>query len=246
MESSNAAFHLAAILRTYDASASQRPEAVRGFQSINDLDSWRRHSEVADLVKSVDYTLQGMDAAGVNVDMFVLALPRWYAAVNFATLPWGITTNGKGTRAACAPSDIALLEALGLVIKTGGGVELGEDDRRALIDVLAEARQLIEDNADDMPADVRHYVWSLIIRAEMVVQNLEKYGTATVRQVAFELGGVMTAQAERAEAHGEGERAGRWRSTAQMLMIGFMGGTGQGAAGQLGEAAQHIVKQLGG
>ena len=242
----NAAYQLATLLHSYAAPSMTRPEDARGFGGIDDLDSWRKHAEAVELVRIVDHTLQGMDAAGVAVEMFIPAVPRWYAGVCFAKLPWGSTTSGNGMRPVCDPADIALLEALGLVVKTGGALELNEEERRSLADVLAQARDLIENDTTDMPADVRHYLWGLITRAEMIVKNLEEYGTETVRQVAFELGGAMTAQAERADAHGQEQRAGKWRAAAKHLMIGFMGGAGSNAADQLTQAAEHVAKQLGG
>lgn len=242
----NVAHTLADRLRLFVHPANETPESRRGFTSATDIDAWRRHAEDNELLRQIDNLLKGMDAAGTNVDMFMSALPRWYAGVNFATDPWGQATQTGKTRAPCNNSDVDLLDALGLVISTGGGVTLTEDDRRSLADVLKEARDLVENDTSDMPPHVRHYLWSLIVRAEMVVKDFEHFGPDAVRQVAFELGGAMTAQAERAEGRQEPARAGRWRAAATQLMVGFMGGAGSTASGALGEAASEAIKQIGG
>ena len=239
----NCANLLAARLRSFEAPSQQPPEQVRGFESPHDLDAWRRHADDCELIKSVDYTLQGMDAVGIGVDMFMTALPRWYAGVNFASIPWGVTTQGNGMREACSEGDINLLEAFALTIKTAGHVVLTEDDRRTLSDVLAQAQDLIESDSTDLPADVRQYLWTLIIKAQMIVDNLDMYGHEAVRQVALELGGAMTMQAERAEQHGQPERASRWRAAALTLMGGFMGGAASGATEV---AAAEVMKQITG
>ncbi|GEP40118.1 hypothetical protein NPS01_37810 [Nocardioides psychrotolerans] len=239
----NAAYLLASALREFATPSAETPEARRGFSGQEDLDAWREHSRVCDLVRTVDYTLQGMDAVRINVDMFTAALPRWYAGVNFATIPWGKVTQGNGTRQVCTDGDINLLEALGLIINTTGHVALTEADRRNLSDVLEQAIELVDDASSDLPADVRQYLHTLLLKARMVVDNVEKYGHEAVRQVALELGGAMAMQAGRAQQRGDTERAGRWRAAAFQLMIGFLGGTASGGGEVL---AAEALKQLGG
>ncbi|MFC7502885.1 hypothetical protein ACOACQ_21870 [Nocardioides sp. CPCC 206347] len=241
----NAATRLAAALRSFSTPGGQTPESVRGFaRGQNRLDAWRRHHESAELVATVDRILQGMELVGTDTSPFMAALPEWYAGVHFATLPWSSNNNRKDSpRDVCSDSSLKLLDALGLVIKTGGALVVTEDDRRRLTDVLAEARDLIDHDTVDLPDLIRGYLAELIRRAQMIVENLDKYGAETVRQVAFELGGAMAAQAERANAQQDEPRSRRWRSVATHLVAGFVGGTG-GGVGEI--AAMEAFKQLGG
>lgn len=241
MPTTNAAFLLAYRLRNWVIPAGQHPEDVRGFDSIDHVDAWRAHADTCDLIRAVDNTLIGMDAIEENVDMFVTALPRWYAAVHFAATPWGSTK--PSTRQTLREGDLNLLEALGALIKATKPVTLGEDDRRSLSDVIDEAMELLRTDSDDIPDNVRAYLWSLISRAQQILGALDEFSTETARQIALELGGAMVVQAERAAATGNTERANRWRSTAMHLMVGFMGGASSGAAEIAAAAA---LKQLGG
>jgi hypothetical protein len=238
----NAAALLAVLLSEWLVPPNRRPEQVRGFEGPDDLDSWRTHTHAADLIRRVDYTIQGMDAAGEDVEMFLLALPRWYSGVHFAATPWGTTIGSP--REACDQRDIDLLRALGALIKAGGPIAIDEDHKRTLADVLTQARELVEADTTMTP-DVRHYIWGLILRAQMVVDNLERYGPEAVREVALELGGAMTSQADMAASRGDAEKAGRWRSGAAMLLGGFMSGAASTGGTQALTAAEHVIKQLG-
>lgn len=238
----NAAYRLASLLESYAVPAQATPESVREFGGPADVDAWRRHNGATELVRTVDYTLQGMNAAGENVDMFLAALPRWYTGVHFATTPWGSAVGG--VRAACDDGDLNLLRALGLVIDQGRSLNLGEEERRTLVDVLDEARRLLENDSDHIPADIKRYLWGLLLRAQMLVHNLDDYGAEAVRAVILELGGAMTAQA--AQAH-QPERSGssqKWVATALHMITTVMVNAAAGAAGNI--ASSPIVHQITG
>lgn len=224
--------------------ASQAPEQVRGHDGPADLNAWRRFGSDLDLVQAVDSILKGMDSSGEDVDMFLDALPRWYAGVAFATTPWG--TNVGAPRPACSDGDLNLLKALGLVIRSGKPVSIGEDDQRRLVDVLAQARSLVEEESDGFSDDVRRYLHSLIVRAEMVARNVEQFGPEAVRQVAFELGGAMTTEAEKLERADEPEKAKRWKSAATLLMGGFLGALGSEAAELAAGGGADAVRAIAG
>lgn len=236
----NAATQLADLLSEFQVKANVTPERCRGFDTREDLESWRRHAVVGDLIRSVDYMLQGMDASGENVDMFREALPRWYAGVHFATTPWGSKTNA--VRPVCSEADINLLRALGALLRAGKPPQLDENDVHSLQTILTQARDLLEDDLAGMPDDVRRYLFGLICKADMVLRNLLTYGEQTVREVAFELGGALIAEAARTRAT-KPERASRLWAAAAMLMAGFFGG----ATGEAGRALSvEALKQLGG
>lgn len=241
----NAAYRLAALLRQWQVPHGSTPEKVRGFRNKDDLDAWRSHAQAADLIRTVDNTLQGLNAMGENVDMFQAALPRWYAGVHFAATPWSSKATSNVPRSACAAGDINLLEALGLVLRAGNPVSLDEDDRRRLSDVLAEARALIESDGLDLPTDVRAYLWSLILRAEAIVRSLGDFSTEEVRQVAIELGGALIVRGEQTEAQ-DPARAGRLKSLGLMLVGGFLARGGEAGANALGRVVGEGFKQLGG
>ena len=238
----NAAALLAKLLQEYEVPKGSTTEATRGFESIDDLGAWRRQYDAAHLMSLVDDTLQGMAAGGEDITMFSGALPRWYAGVFMASTPWGQRPNSNV--AACGQGDIDLPKALGLLIRSGAPVILTEDDRRSLSDVLQHAQELLEANEQDMPDDVRRYLHGLICRARMIVDNIDMYGHEAVRQVALELGGAFTLQAERAERQGDPQSASKWRSAATTLTIGFMGGFGGTTGGAIAAGAGTVIKQL--
>jgi hypothetical protein len=242
----NAAFLLADALESYAVPGNTTPERVRGFEGPNDIDAWRRHNAAVDLVRAVDHLLTGMRAAGEDVSMFDAALPRWYSGTYMATTPWGSKQNGGGPRLVCPEHDVHLLRALGAIINGWEPIKLDEADQRTLSDVLKQARELLEEESDSLPRDVRYYLWGLIQRAQMVVDNLEGYGPEAVRQVALELGGAMIVQAAHADSSGEGEKASRWRSAGYLLVGGFLTRFGDTGANALMKGAGHVVKQLNG
>ena len=244
----NTADQLATLLRNWTVPVGSYPHTVRGFSGPDDLDAWRRHDQAAQLVRAVDFTLQGMDAMGIGVDMFVLAMPKWYAAVHFATTPWGQASSNGRARPACADTDIALLEALGLVIKTGQPIALTEGDRRTLTDILAEARTLLEEDGGEMPVNTRAYLWGLIVHAEQVLRDLDNQSTETVRQVALELGGALIVRGEQIDQAGDKPRGSKWRAAGHMLIGGFLSRGGEyaleGGTHLTKEAAKAIVKKV--
>lgn len=243
----NAAYLLSDALRGWQVPPGERPQQRRGFRDEGDLDAWRGFTQQADLVRTIDSTLQGMDADGQFVEMFLDALPRWYAGVYMAATPWNQMTEGGAGHEACTDADIKLLQALGALIDSTDYVTIGEDEHRSLIDVLAQARALLEEDSDQIPKDIRHYLWGLICRAQMILDNLDNYGPEAVRQVALELGGAFVVQGQRAEAEGDAARAKSWRSAAFMLMAGFMGGGAGGVGEAIGEAGiKAIEKGIGG
>jgi hypothetical protein len=243
----NAAYLLADALRAWHVPAGEKPQHRRGFRDESDLDAWRGFTQQADMVRTLDSMLQGMDADGRFVDMFLEALPRWYAGVYMASTPWNEMTNGGDGHAACSEGDINLLQALGALIDSTDYVTIGEEEHRSLSDVLAQARKLLEEDSSHIPNDIRQYLWGLICRAQMILDNLDNYGPEALRQVALELGGALVVQGQRAEGNGDMARAQSWRSTAYLLMVGFMGGGAGGVGQAIGEAGiQAIEKSVGG
>lgn len=234
----NAAYLLADLIQTYNLGTNDTPGYKRGFANINDLESWRRHNTAANLVQTVDFTMTALRTAGVTTDPFDPSLSSWYAAVHFAATPWG---QGAGTnRTACEDVDIRMLRALGGLIDAHTNLDITEQDRRGLIDVLDEALELItQDTA--LPPEVRGYLEALLQRARMVIENVETYGPEAVRQVALELSGAMSLQADRVASAGDQPTARRWRTVATMLAIGFVGGTAEGVTGELGS---QVVRQI--
>lgn len=236
----NAATRLAQKLEDWHVPGNQHPSSIRGFADEDDVKAWRAHAAVQHWVTLVDQTLSGMRADGDDVSLFEPHLPSWYAAVNWVRTPWGSAQGGA--RHSCDPHSIALLRALGLLIDAADPLDLTEDERRSLSDILKTAREMLEEDAGTLPKDVRRYVWGLIIRAQAIVDDYETFGTETVREVALELAGVMQAQGERAEQHGDPERAGRWKSLVVQLLVGFFSGASGGSAQALTEG---FIKQLG-
>lgn len=238
----NAAFLLADLIEQWATPTNVPPEKVRGFKNTNDLNAWRVHTRAADLVRTVDETLQGMTANGEDVSPFMDSLPRWYAAVHFAAIPWGKTEQRTDVtdRPLCPRADISLLRALGLVIDTSGGLDISDADQRSLVDTLREAQSLLEED-EDLDKEIKRYLLGLVGKANLVLANLSTYGAEAVRHVALELGGALTVQAVRAEAAGDRSRAVRIQAAAWNLLIGFVGGSASG----IGEvAATEALRQI--
>lgn len=237
----NAATRLADQLEAWAVPKNTMPHAIRGFDDADDLESWRHFTRTAAAwVAIIDDTLQGMAAEGEDVSLFEQFLPKWYAGVHWVTTPFAAPA--ASTRPTCEKHEIDMLRAFGLLLDTADPLQLTEEERRSLTDVLKTARELLEDTSSELPKDVRRYVWGLIIRAQAVVDEYEKFGTEAVRQVALELGGALQAQAERADHNGDHAQSARWKAVVVQLLVGFFSGASGGTAQALVEGG---LNQLG-
>jgi hypothetical protein len=242
-QTNNVANQLAVLLSEWTVPENQLPETVRGFDGLTDLDAWRAHTQAADLIRTIDSTLQGMDASGEDVEMFLRALPRWYAGVHFASTPWGNRSNS--IRDACDERDVDLLRALGQLIKAGSAIEITTDEQRTLSDVLAQARSLIEEDATAMTPDIRHYLLGLVIKAQLIVDNIQDYGPEAVRQVALELGGALVGHAHQQAKTGNKTKARAWLAAGLLLVGGnFTRGATNEVATQAVHGTEQILKQI--
>jgi hypothetical protein len=235
----NAAFLLADLLEHWDVPSGQHPEAVREQVCGSGLTFWRSHARAVDHLIDLERTLAGMTAAGEDVSMFTNSLEPWHQAVFAFTTPWKSTTSGN--RRVVDPAQISLLRALGALIAAGGEVAVGEGERRSLTDTLAEAEDLLSRDTT-LPRHAAHYLWGLIVEARRYLNELELFGPDAVRRIAFELGGAMVTQGERAEANGDQATGSRWKSAGRLLMMPFLTGAAGGAGGEI---ASEALKQLG-
>lgn len=234
---------LADLLEGYAVPAGYTPQVHRGFEGDDqDIAAWRRHNADIDLVRSIDNLLIGMEAAGEDVGHFQECLGDWYSGVHFAATPWGTALTRVSK--ACNAGSIRMLRALSSVLKANGGLTISEAARRQLSDTLEQARELIEEDIESFSPDVRHYLLALIHRAQSVINDVERYGSETVRQVALELSGAVQVQADVVESINP-EKASRLRAVAGMLAGGFLGKFGESGADAvvsgLGDAARAIT-----
>lgn len=240
----NAAYLLHDLLEAYTLQPGQRPQQVRGFDNEHDTAAWRRHIEELTLVRNVDDILRAMAQDGQDVAPFRDCIGYWYAGIGMAQTPWNFK-DPAAVRAACPQEKLNLLHALALIIDLRGRLDVDKDEQRTLADVLDQAAELLKEDSDQIPTEIRGYLRALIDRARFILDNLDRFGAETLRSVALELGGAMSVQAARTE-QSDPEKSQRWRTAAWMLVAGFMGGAGEGAAGAIGGAVSEGIKQLGG
>ncbi|UUW88451.1 hypothetical protein [Pimelobacter simplex] len=236
----NAAHLLADLLESLVVPPNTHPQSVHGFESETDIDAWREHVERLNLARTVDDHVRTL-ALTQNAGVFESSVPHWYAGIGFATTPWDMAQNQRH-RAACPPEHLNMLRALAMVIDATPHLEIREEDRRSLLDVIAEARTLLDEDTS-MAQDVRLYLAMLLQRAAFLLDNLEKYGAEPIRAVALELGGAMYTQAQREPEEG---KKSRWSAAAWGFVTGFLSRSGVNSADALAGAAEAGLKAIGG
>lgn len=240
----NAASLLADLFEEWEVPAGKTPEHVRAHSAGAGGDPgmlWVVQERAAKHLFEVERLMAGMRASGEDVSMFEQSRVRWYETVFAYQTPW--QSHGGAAREAIAIEHINLLRAFGAMIDAGGTIEVDQDDVRTLQDVLSEAEALVLSESQHMTQDARRYLWSLIAEAQRFLKDLEAFGEAALRRVAFELAGALINQGDHAEARGDHPTARRLKNAATMLV----GALGTGFSGGLGGAlAQGVTTQITG
>lgn len=237
----NPAHLLAELLESLKVPPNTHAQTVHGFQSALDIESWRRHVDRLLLVRSVDEHLRVL-ALSQDTSVFEPSLPYWYAGVGMATTPWDSAHSTKTPRRACPPEHLSLLRALGMLIDARPHLSVDEADRRSLLDVIEEAKSIL-DSDDAMDPVIRDYLTRLLQRISFVLDNLERYGAEPLRALAFELAGAMYSQAIRER---EEPKRRRWAALGWGFVGAFLGRSAEGGADDVNALIEHGLKAIGG
>jgi hypothetical protein len=235
----NAAHLLVDLINSYEVPPSTQPQSTRGFNS-GSTPEWRNHIEVLNLVRQLDALIEGMERDGRNVAVFKDFVPAWYGGVYVMNPNW----NGGGSnkpRPTCSKQAVAMLGAFALLLDANPYLEIGEEERRSLRDVLGEAEELLASEREAIPSDIRAYLQSLLARASYALDGLDTYGAENLRSFVMELSGAMNLQAQASEGRGDQPTAKRWRDAAWMLAAGFFTGSSTEAGKLAGQAGMKVL-----
>jgi hypothetical protein len=190
---SNAAHLLADLLDSWAIEAGETAEQVRGrsgdaTHGLSDLTFWRDVGLAMDYIRSIEKSLDAMEAAGRVIEHYRDVVPDLYDAVVEPKIDWE-ASNSK-PRAALDLRDMRTLRALGDVLETGSiSAVLSPTGTGEILKALLETRETIEQS--DLAASTKLYLIGLIQHAQNRVENIATFGDDAVVAAANEAAGAV-------------------------------------------------------